>query len=110
MLSNPKTLIASVAVLGAAAILPGCVNDYEYLNHRDTITLGAGDAIARNKAIHTVNPRPRHAYRTHIHFDGERMKGAMDNYHKAPNPESVENNPDSSTQNGDTEVSDPNLE
>jgi len=105
MTSKRKTLIASAAVIGAMAILTGCATPPEYLDRNDRITLGAGDAVSRNKAVHIINPRPRHAYRTHIHFDGQRINGAMDNYHKVEKPTAVESNTESAAPNPEAEES-----
>ena len=83
MTSKTRLIGACAALLGSAALLSGCANS-EYLEQRDTITPGAGDAVARNRAIQTINPRPRSAYRTHIHTDGARMHNAMEAYRAAP--------------------------
>jgi hypothetical protein len=46
-----------------AAALPaaGCA---DYLNHRDTVALAAGDAVNANGAIETIDPWPRNVDRT----------------------------------------------
>lgn len=46
-----------------ATSLSGCA---DYLNHRDSVTLGAGNAPAANTAIHTINPFPPEAANTAI--------------------------------------------
>jgi hypothetical protein len=42
-----------LAVLAPACLLAGCV---DYLNNRDTVTFGAGNAAAANRAIMTARP------------------------------------------------------
>ncbi|MDX5412147.1 MAG: hypothetical protein LPK02_03790 [Rhodobacterales bacterium] len=46
-----------------ASSLTGCA---DYLNHRDSVTLGAGNAPEANTAIHTINPFPPEAANTTI--------------------------------------------
>lgn len=54
-----KALVGLIVVLGLA----GCA---DYLNRRDSITLGAGNAAAGNTAIHTINPFPPEASNTTV--------------------------------------------
>ena len=61
-----KALIAALSLLAVS----GCA---DYLNHRDTVTLGAGDAAEANLAIQTVNPFPPNAGQTQIDAPGNRM-------------------------------------
>jgi hypothetical protein len=56
----------------------------EYLSHRDTITAGAGNAQAANRAIQTVNPWPVEAASTVIASDGRIVKRTMDVYAAPP--------------------------
>ncbi len=81
-MTSKRKLPTTVAVVAAMTFLAGCAGS-EYLEQRDTITVGAGDAVARNRAIHTINPRPKRAYRTHIHTDGHRMNNAIERYRAA---------------------------
>ncbi|MGR3686883.1 MAG: hypothetical protein ACU0D5_11655 [Paracoccaceae bacterium] len=46
-----------------ASSLSGCA---DYMNHRDSVTLGAGNAPEANTAIHTINPFPPGASNTTI--------------------------------------------
>ena len=95
-MKNSRNLLLVAATVGVATVLSGCAGS-PYLERRDAITIGAGDAVARNRAIHTINPRPRHAFRTHIHTDGERMNNAMEAY-RDPNS-SPSGDDDSDTRN-----------
>ena len=75
-----------IAVLGAVLLLSigatGCTTeqDYEYRAHTDKVTLGAGDAVAANKAAQTINPWPAHAQNDNIEMDGKRAGIAIDRY------------------------------
>lgn len=44
-----------IVVLAAAAALAGCA-DADYLNHRDTVALAAGDSVRGNVAMETTDP------------------------------------------------------
>jgi hypothetical protein len=70
--------LAAAAV--SALLLAGCYDDY--LAHRDTISLTAGDAIATNAATQTIDPWPAHAKDTVIDQDGKRAQIAMERYQK----------------------------
>lgn len=54
-----KALVFIILVSG----LSGCA---DYMNHRDSVTLGAGNAPEANTAIHTINPFPPEAANTTI--------------------------------------------
>ncbi|MCV9961702.1 pilus assembly protein [Pararhizobium sp. BT-229] len=55
-------------ILAVASLASGCA---DYLNHRDTITFGAGNAVEANKGIHIQDPFPRVAQYTRITSDGK---------------------------------------
>lgn len=57
----------------ASLALGGCA---DYLNHRDTVSFGAGDAVAWNRAAHEVDPWNRDAAATRIVSDGEAVEAA----------------------------------
>jgi len=59
------------------AVLSGCS---EYLDRRDTIALGAGDALATDAMTEMVDPWPRAAAQRNIGFNGERMENAVQRY------------------------------
>jgi hypothetical protein len=61
-------------VLAAALALSGCA---DYLAHRDTVTLGLGDANDANIGIQTIDPFPPPAYQTKIYTDGRRVARAQ---------------------------------
>lgn len=74
MLQNAKRVLL---VLAAASLATGCA---DYMNHRDTITFGAGNAMEANKAIHTEDPFPPEAQRTRIASDGKVIRRAVTQY------------------------------
>ncbi|MCA1409318.1 pilus assembly protein [Ensifer sp. IC3342] len=70
--SNRAALLVAVA-----ALLSGCA---DYLNHRDTITFGLGNAVEANKGIHTQDPFPRVAQNTRIASDGKVINRVIRTY------------------------------
>ncbi|MGH6836979.1 MAG: hypothetical protein ACREC9_15915, partial [Methylocella sp.] len=62
--------------------LAGCDRYMEerYLVRRDTITSGAGDAVATNSAVQIPTPWPRGSNNPNIAFDGEKIAGAVRSY------------------------------
>jgi len=85
--------ILSLVGLGFASVsLGGCRDDYlgvrdelrddVYLARRDSITLSAGNAVATNRAIQTIDPWPWYVRDKRIHTNGERMYIAVDCYEK----------------------------
>ena len=66
-------------VLALAAPLLGACTDM-YLDRRDTVSFGAGDAVAVNKVTHMVDPWPPYAGNRNIPHDGERMQAAAERY------------------------------
>ncbi|MCG5481025.1 MAG: pilus assembly protein [Ensifer alkalisoli] len=79
-------------VLAAAGLLSGCA---DYLNHRDSITFGLGNAMEANKGIHTQEPFPRVAQNTNIPADGKVAHRTIRSYQEgrgqtsAPAPSAV---------------------
>ncbi|MBV7520942.1 pilus assembly protein [Ensifer sp. ENS12] len=67
----------ALLVLAATSLVSGCA---DYMNHRDTITFGAGNAVEANKAIHIQDPFPRVAQNTRIAMDGKTIGKVMRNY------------------------------
>jgi len=66
--------------LAATSLISGCA---DYLNHRDSITFGLGNAVEANKGIHTQDPFPRVAQNTHIATDGKTINKVMRGYNGA---------------------------
>lgn len=66
-----------LAALALGLLVSGCA---DYMNRRDTASLGAGNAMEANMGIHTVNPFPRAAYNTRIEQDGQAAVAAQERY------------------------------
>jgi len=67
-------------VLFAVAAVGGCAEPNLYLDRRDTISFHAGDAIASNIAVQTIDPWPRVAGNRDIPANGDRMQAAGERY------------------------------
>jgi hypothetical protein len=78
MYAKSRRIIAGVALSAIALAVTGC--GAEYHQRTDTLATYTGDAVRRNIAIHTINPRPRRAYDNHIHTSGRRLESAMATY------------------------------
>ena len=73
-----RLALAATAII-APAMLFGC-NEDDYLARRDTVSLGAGDAIATNAVTQTVDPWNRNAKNTDINQEGERARVGVERY------------------------------
>ncbi|MEJ0074676.1 MAG: hypothetical protein WDO17_04380 [Alphaproteobacteria bacterium] len=71
-----SNFLGAILALAAAPLLGGCM----YLDHRDTVSFAAGDAVAANKVTQMVDPWPPYAGNRNIAFDGERMQMAAERY------------------------------
>ena len=75
---RPSTnAMRAVALAAALVTLGGCS---EYLDRRDTIALGAGNAVATDKVTHMVDPWPRASANRDIAFNGNKMESAFERY------------------------------
>jgi hypothetical protein len=82
-MSQPKTKSAGraiAAVVAFGALLAGCSDIY--LDRRETIALGAENAVASNMVEETVDPWPRYSNNNNLAFNGERMQRAVECYRK----------------------------
>jgi hypothetical protein len=68
--------IGAVVLLGTA--LAACSDIY--YDRRETISLGAKDAVAANMAEQTIDPWPRQSGNTNLAFNGEKMQSAQERY------------------------------
>lgn len=66
-----------LALAAALLALAGCS---EYLDHRDTIALSGGNAVATDKVTQMVDPWPRESGNRAIAFNGEKMQSAYERY------------------------------
>jgi hypothetical protein len=67
-------IIGSIALAGS---LSACNSP---LARQETISLHAGDAVAWNKSVHTIDPWPVAASDTTIPVSGRRVAQAIENY------------------------------
>lgn len=72
-----KTVRSLARIAGLAAMLAGCS---EYTDHRDTISLNGGNAIATNIVTQTVDPWPAVSADKNIAFNGQKMQSAVQRY------------------------------
>lgn len=70
--------LAIIGLLAATTLLAGCT---EYANRSDTISLGAGNAMQANIAVHAVNAFPPHRNIKAIRSDGRIAERNMHLYH-----------------------------
>lgn len=75
-------LALTAILLASTAILAGCFDPDQdrYLRRSDTITFGAGDAAAHNKAVQVIDPWPVWAGYDRIDMDGQRAYLAVKRY------------------------------
>jgi hypothetical protein len=66
------------AVVAVAAALGGCSDIY--FDRRETIALGANDAVESNKVVHMVDPWPRQSANRNLAFNGQRVQSAHERY------------------------------
>ena len=77
MSSSARTRnLAVVVALGAG--LGGCADIY--WDRRETISLGANDAVETNKVVHMVDPWPRTSVNRQLAFEGQRVQSAYERY------------------------------
>jgi hypothetical protein len=76
MRSSSKTL----RVLALAALLVALAGCSEYLDRRETISLGGGDSVATNEVTQMVDPWPRDSADRNIAFNGSKMETAIERY------------------------------
>jgi hypothetical protein len=72
---SETTRVALVLLLAMPAT--SCV---DYLNHRDSVTLAAGDSLHANAAIQTINPWPYSSREKYVLYDGQYVKKRIDVY------------------------------
>jgi hypothetical protein len=68
----------TIAALAATTMLGACTD--MYLDRRETVSFGAGNASAANKAIQTIDPWPVYAAHQDIAYNGERAAAAAERY------------------------------
>ncbi|MBO6509397.1 MAG: hypothetical protein JJ866_11935 [Roseibium sp.] len=77
-----------IVLAAVSLMLAGCA---DYMSQRDSVTLGAGNALEANIGLHTVNPFPRRANNTRIDVDGRSAVLAQERYLTPGDPDVVSN-------------------
>ena len=75
------TLLRTGAALAACALLAGCES---WLARRETISYQSGDAVAWNRAVHTIDPWPAASADTTIPVSGRRVATVIERYEAGP--------------------------
>jgi hypothetical protein len=73
-------VVATAAAIGLGIWLGGCTQADQYLDRRETVSLGAGDAIAANQATQVVDPWPAYSGDKNLTFNGQKMQSAVERY------------------------------
>ena len=76
-INGTRRAVAATVMLGA--LLAGCSSDI-YFDRRETVALGAGDAVAANQVEQMVDPWPPYSNNKNLTFNGERMQRAVECY------------------------------
>ena len=83
MAFSSKTLGMQTLVAVAIVAIPFCsisAGDAQYFDRMDKITAGAGNSVAHNIAVQTINPWPRYVHNDRISVDGQRIGLAHKRY------------------------------
>jgi hypothetical protein len=75
--SGPARLGAAGAIV-AVILLGGCSD--MYMDHRDSISFTAGDAVEANKVAQIYDPWPQHSRNVNYAANGQRMQSAVERY------------------------------
>jgi hypothetical protein len=74
---HSRLRVLSAALL-CGSLLAACSD--MYYDRRDTVSFGAGDAIAANKVVHAVDMWPEAAGYRDIESNGQKMQSAVERY------------------------------
>jgi len=72
-----RSFMSVLAIAPLLVISGGCD---DYLDRRETVTLGVGDSIEVNKATQSINRWPYASHQDRWLSDGERARIAVENY------------------------------
>ena len=80
--------LSALAMHGEAAAGGDLLDDLfgPYLDRRDAVTPGAGNAKDTNAAAHVIDPWPPYVGARNIPGDGKRAVGAIRRYRQGPDP------------------------
>jgi hypothetical protein len=83
--SQPTDRSRRLRLAAAVALAVSAAACTDYVERRETIAAHAGNAVAANRAIQTIDPWPAGSARTDIEVSGRRVVDAIDRY-EAPRP------------------------
>jgi hypothetical protein len=78
--SNGRVIRWFAPALFALGTLAGCADADLYFDRRESISLHAGDSVASNIVVQTVDPWPRVAGNRNIPANGDLMQAAGERY------------------------------
>lgn len=76
--SKGRLIATALAAAALGTALCGCSE--MYFDHREGVTSGAGDAVAANEAMQTIDPWPARSGNPNIATNGQRMQSAVERY------------------------------
>jgi hypothetical protein len=76
-MQRSNNMLRALALATLLVALAGCS---QYLDRRETISLGGGDSVATNKVTQMVDPWPRASADRNIAFSGAKMETAVERY------------------------------
>lgn len=71
-------IAAALAAAGLGSLVAGCSD--LYWDHRETVGLSSGDAVAANEVTQMVDPWPRNSGNRNIAYNGQKMQAAVERY------------------------------
>lgn len=75
-------------------LLAGCK---EYADRRETVSFAAGNSVAYNRAVHTVDPWPSRSFDNRFSTQGATVHRPVTEYRNGPRPGAQPANPRSGT-------------
>jgi hypothetical protein len=76
--ANGAVRVGAAAAIVGTVLLGGCSDIY--MDHRDSISFTAGDAVEANKTAQIYDPWPRHSRNVNYAANGQRMQSAVERY------------------------------
>ena len=75
-----RLIAALVTASGLGSLLAGCSDPGLYWDHRETVALSGGDAVAANTITQMVDPWPPNSGNKTIPYNGQKMQVAVERY------------------------------
>jgi hypothetical protein len=76
--TSGRARLGAPAAIVVAMLLGGCSD--MYMDHRDSISFTAGDAVEANKTAQIYDPWPQHSRNVNYAANGQRMQSAVERY------------------------------